>query len=272
MEPEILNWRTDDGLQIHCRVWENDAAGRELWIVHGMGDHGGRYEDLAREFVLSGFRVIAADHRGNGLSEGKRGHVPHFDVYLRDLEETIRRTGTGREPFILGQSMGSLIVARYLMTVSQGFKKAVLLSPMFRTTNPPPRFKLFLARLVRKYYPGLTLRAGFKSNELTSCERRKADYRRDALKHDWVSAELGLSMFEQGELALAGADQITIPTLVMHGDVDSITCPHASREFAERNERMTLKIWNDMRHELYNESNSREVLEFVLDWLREPAD
>lgn len=269
MPTNVRNWKTDDGLKIHCRIWENDAAEKEIWIVHGTGDHGGRYENMADTLVKAGFRVIAADHRGNGLSEGKRGHVASFDNYLDDLALTIKQTESGRRRYIVGQSMGSLITARYLMTRSQEFERAVLLSPMFRTTNPPPRFKLFLARMLRRFYPGLTLRAGFKAKDLTSSEERKSEYRQDELKHDFVSAELGLSMFEQGVAAMQAAETIRIPLLVMHGEIDKITCPDASREFAQDNELITLKIWNDMRHELYNESRREEVIKFLIDWLKE---
>ena len=267
MTPTQKNWQTKDGLKIHCRVWENESAEKELWIVHGTGDHGGRYETIANEFLQNGYRVIAADHRGNGLSEGKRGHVPKFDVYLDDLELAIQQTKTDRQAHVMGQSMGSLILARFLATRNHGFDKAILLSPMFRTPQPPPPFKMFLARLVRHVYPSLTLRAGFKSEDLTSNENRKAEYRKDELKHDWVSAELGLAMFEQGESALNSADQIGIPTLVMHGDIDKITSAQASKEFAKSNHQITLKIWKDMRHELYNESDWEEVFEFMLNWL-----
>lgn len=268
MDAKILNWKTKDGIGIQCRVWENESSDREIWIVHGMGDHGGRYLDLAEELVESGYRVIASDHRGNGLSEGKRGHVARFEIYLEDLQHTIERTASDRKRFILGQSMGSLIVSRYLTAYQNTFEKAVLMSPMFRTANPPPRMKLFLARIVRRIYPSLTLRAGIKSSQLTSNEGRREDLRRDELKHDLVSAELGLSLFEQGVLALAEADQIEIPTLVMHGVADKITCPEASGEFAARNERISLKLWDEMRHELHNESEREQVFAYLINWLK----
>ncbi len=267
MDPKITEWKTKDGLKVHCRIWEPDTAQSEIWIVHGMGDHGGRYETLAQTFAQSGYRVIIADHRGNGPSEGKRGFVTSFDDFLDDLSLTIDKIETGKKRFILGQSMGGLIVARYLMTRSQDFEKAVLMSPMLRTTNPPPRFKILLAKLVRKIYPSLTLRAGFNSGDLTADENRKAEYRKDHLKHDWVSAELGLAMFEQGLLAMAEAKSIKIPTLAKHGRIDKITCPAATEMFACENEKITLKIWEGMRHELHNEVESAKVISFVLDWL-----
>ena len=267
MVPATKSWTNADGHKIHCRIWETESAQKDIWIVHGMGDHGGRYEDLAREFVQSGYRVILADHRGNGLSEGKRGHVASFDKYLDDLSLTIEQTASDRKRYILGQSLGGLIVARYLATRSQEFEKAVLLSPMFRTAKAPPRLKLLLARLMRRIYPSLTLRAGFASNDLTSDENRKVEYRKDDLKHDLVSAELGLAMFEQGEKALAEVNKIQIPTLAMHGDIDKITCHQATTEFAGGNQNISLKLWPEMRHELHNELEYNKVLDYVINWL-----
>lgn len=267
-KPEIRTWETADGVPIHCRVWENETAASEIWIVHGMGDHGGRYLELAGTLVHSGFRVILADHRGNGLSGGRRGYVPRFDSYLSDLETTIEKTRSGRKGYLLGQSMGSLIVARFLQQRPSGFERALLFSPMFRTTRPPPRFKLLMAGLLRYICPRVTFRVRFATSELTSDEKRKAEYRQDPLKHGRVSPELGWSVFRQGELAIQLAGQIEVPTLVMHGEIDRITSPRAAAEFAEKNPLIEFVSWPGMRHELYNEPENQKVLDTAIHWLK----
>lgn len=269
-EPSIRTWKTSDGLEIHCRIWDIPDPVADVWIVHGLGDHGGRYLHVAESLAAAGFRVIAADQRGCGLSEGKRGYVPRFESLLEDLEQTLDETAlAGQKKVLVGQSLGGLIVARFLETFQMDLDAAVIMSPMFRTTRPAPWLKLALARLLRRIWPGLTLRAGIRSSDLTSSESERKEYRKDPLKHDWVSAELGLAMFEQGELAIDEADRIRNPVLVMHGDKDMITSPAASEEFARANPLIELKIWSGKKHELHHETSSQAVLGWMIDWLRE---
>lgn len=269
-----VHWKTADGVEIHCRLWDvthdQSPPEKEIWLVHGLGDHGGRYDDLAQALNRRGFRVIVADHRGNGQSGGKRGHANSLAQLLDDLQLTIEKTkSSAQRKFILGQSMGGLVVARLLMLRQVDFQGAVLLSPLFRTFGPRPNFQLFIARFLRILFPSLTFSAKFRADELTSSETKKNLYRRDENKHGRISAALGVDLFDEGEEAISNADHLEIPTLVMHGSVDRITCPTAAREFVEKCSTAEFKLWSDKRHELHNEEDNQLIVEYLIKWMED---
>lgn len=269
MQSEIATWQTHDGIDIHCKIWNRSDAEKEVWFVHGLGDHGGRYIDLAERLFDEGFRVIIADQRGNGLSGGKRGHASGFDVLIDDLKLTMENTGTqGTEKYLMGQSMGGLVVARFIQRFASLVDGAVLLSPMFRTTNPPPKFKLLIAKLLKSIWPSLTMKAGLRLDDLATSEEKKSEYRADKLKHQLISTAFAVTFLEAAEHALTEAETITTPILAMHGSADQITSHLATIEFADRSKSTDLKIWDDRLHELINDSNSEEIVETMMNWLR----
>jgi len=270
MEPATTTWQISDGINIHCRIWDRPNPEKEVWFVHGLGDHGGRYLELGKMLFDQGFRVVIADQRGNGLSGGKRGHVNEFEMLIDELKLTIEKTGLqGTKKYLIGQSMGGLIVARFVQKFPSMIDAAVLLSPMFRTTNPPPRIKLLLARVLKSVWPSLTLKAGLKLDDLTKSERKKAEYRDDKLKHQLISTAFAVTFLESAEKALAEAETVTTPMLAMHGSDDQITSPIATAEFSEKSKSVDLKIWDGKLHELFHDVDNETVVETMFSWLRD---
>ena len=270
MNPSIKHWSTPDGLAIHCRIWDLPGASREIWLVHGMGDHGGRNQELAERLHQQGFRVVLADQRGCGLSEGKRGHAPRFETLVDDLHQTVMQTQTeAAAKFLLGQSMGGLVVARYLAMYRSEIRRAALLSPLFRTTNPPPPWLKLLARTLNRVYPSLTFQAALKVSDLTSDVSKQQQYLADPLKHQLISAALADSVLRAGETALAEADRMNVPLLIMHGDEDQITCPAASQAFADKSPRAEFRLWRGKRHDLQHETDNEPIIATLIAWLDE---
>lgn len=235
-----------------------------------MGDHGGRNQELAERLNQQGFRVVLADQRGCGLSEGKRGHAPRFETLVDDLHQTVTQTQTeGAAKYLLGQSMGGLVVARYLAMYPSDIRGAALFSPLFRTTNPPPPWLKLLARTLNRIYPSLTFQAALKVSDLTSDVSKQQQYIADPLKHQQISAALAHSVLRAGETALLEANRMGVPLLVMHGDEDQITCPSASQGFADKAPRAEFRLWNGKRHDLQHETDNEPILATLFAWLDE---
>ena len=270
MQPETTTWQFSDGINVHCRVWDRPNPEKEVWFVHGLGDHGGRYLELGKMLFDQGFRVVIADQRGNGLSGGKRGHAAHFENLTDELKLTIEKTGlSGTKKYLIGQSMGGLIVTRFIQKFPSMVNAAVLLSPMFRTTNPPPKMKLLLARILKSVWPSLTLKAGLKLKDLTKSEKKQAEYRADRLKNQMISTVFAVTFLESAEKALADAKTVTTPMLAMHGSADQITSPIATAEFSEKSQSIDLKIWEGKLHELFHDADNEAVIETMFEWLRD---
>lgn len=245
-----------------CRRWCGDTAPRYvLAIIHGLGEHAQRYAHVAEYFVQRGAIALAMEQRGHGRTGGP---LPHFDVLLQDiglLEDYLRKSYPGVPLFLYGQSLGGSIVANYVLRYSHQFAGAISMSPLFRTTFPPPAWKLTAARLLGKWWPNFTLSTAIRPEQLSRDPQAVQAYVNDSMVHQRVSAALGLSMLEAGQWALAHAGELATPLLLMHGTLDRITSHDASVEFASRsNSRCTWVSWPGLYHDMHCEPEKEQVL------------
>lgn len=271
MHTNELELSTKDGLTLVGKNWlpENEPK-RIICLVHGHGEHIGRYEHFATHFVDQGIAVFAVDLRGHGKSEGKRGHAPNYDLLLSDVEELIKsaRVEYNDTPIILyGHSMGGNLVAGFILQNNmKELEAAVLSSPWLTLAFDPPSAQVKLAKLVRKILPSLTQHSKLDANLLSKDAQVVSAYQNDPLVHDLMSPSLFLGMLKGGQDALKKANELKLRTLVMHGDDDKITSADSSRQFAE-DSGAEFKLWKGLKHEPHNEPEQNEVLNFVSDWI-----
>lgn len=248
---------------IMCRRWVGDDPPRfVVGIVHGLGEHAQRFEHVAEFFVDQGATVIAIDQRGHGRTGGT---LPHFDTLVEDvgrLEEYLVTSYPGVPIFLYGQSLGGSVVVNYILRKKNQLAGAIATSPLFRTTFPPPAWKLTVAKLLGKAWPTLTLSTDINPSELSHDPAAAEAYKKDPLVHQRVSAALGLSMLEAGEWAIDNASQLVTPLLLMHGTGDRITSCPASREFASRsNDKCRWIEWPDLYHDMHWEPERIQLFE-----------
>jgi alpha-beta hydrolase superfamily lysophospholipase len=271
-----IEWSAADKTRLFAQAWE-PAGGQSgvIAIVHGLGEHSGRYAEVAGQLVDAGYAVLTFDQRGHGRSEGPRGHAPSYDVLLDDLEILVaqarRRSGT-RPVFLYGHSMGGNLVLNYALRRQPPLAGLVVTSPVLRPTLPPPAWKLAAAKMMNRVWPTFSLDNGVDPSDLSHDEAAVQAYREDPLVHGRVSARLGTALISTGVWALEHAGQLSLPLLLMHGSADALTSPAATAEFAGRLEgRCELKIWEGLFHELQWERERETVVRFVVDWLRQIA-
>jgi alpha-beta hydrolase superfamily lysophospholipase len=260
--------RTPDGVALRTYQWDPEGhAAATIVLVHGLGEHAGRYAPVAEYFARHSFAVRAYDHRGHG---GTGGPLPTFGTLLSDLVMQVKWWAGGeRGPlFVLGQSMGGGLVLNLALRESLPLAGVVALSPLLLPTVPPPTWKWLVAVALSRLAPGVTLRSGLSAEDLSHDPQVVRAYRLDPLVHDRVSAVLGRTMLDAGKWALMHAPHLSIPVLLMHGGADRITSAAASRTFAERaGDLCTLKIWDGLYHELHFEAGSEQVLDAIRNWL-----
>lgn len=271
MQTNEIELRTKDGLTLSGKSWlPADAPKKIICLVHGHGEHIGRYEHFATHFIQDGIAVFAVDLRGHGRSEGKRGHAPSYELLMSDVEELIKaaRIDYNNTPIILyGHSMGGNLVASFILKNNmKELEGAVLSSPWLTLAFDPPSAQVKLAKLVRKVLPSLTQHSKLNAQLLSKDPEVIKAYKNDPLVHDLVSPSLFLSILKGGEDALSKASQLKLRTLVMHGDDDKITSASSSRHFA-KDGRAEYKLWKGLKHEPHNEPEQKEVLTFVSDWI-----
>lgn len=234
-----------------------------IGLVHGLGEHSGRYSSVASFFVKHGYRVIGYDHRGHGKTAGP---MPSFEVLQNDIHSLCNyATETSQGPLVLyGQSLGGALVLKFLAeNNTDNVAAAIVSSPLLTPTHAPPRLKVFFGELLLPWFPLVQLAHGLKPKDLTHDIAIVEQFRQDSLVRRTVSIALGYTMLESGRELLKSTHSYAIPMLLMHGSDDQITSAASTQHFAERHPNLTLKLWDGLYHELHFERNATEILEFV---------
>jgi acylglycerol lipase len=257
---------------VFSRDWQPSGAPRgAIALVHGLGEHSGRYERVAARFTEAGYAVWAIDLRGHGQSPGARGDT-RFAPALEDIDALVARcgaSGAGVPVFLYGHSLGALLGVLWLLErpaapVSGAVVSAIGLHSALREQA----VKVRLARALGKLTPKMRLKSGIDPATLSRDPEVVEAYRRDKLVHDTASLGFALDGLETIDAIIARAAQLTVPLLLIHGGEDTVAYPSGARELAERApELTTLRVYDGLFHEIHNEPEQEQVLTDVLAWL-----
>ncbi len=247
------------------RRWEVPNPKAAFVVVHGIGEHSGRYRHVGDHLAGAGFDVLAFDNRGFGQSAGRRAHVDAFDDYLDDVEDTLAAQRELGVPVVLmGHSLGGLIAATYLTSDRPQPDLAVLSAPAL--VADVPRWQRVLAPLLARIRPTLFIKSTIDAELLSRDDDVQRAYVEDPLVIAGATAGLGNAIFTTMESTAAALDRVTIPVYVLHGDEDRLvplvaSDGLASLPSAER------RIWRGLRHECLNEPEQGEVLAALVEWV-----
>lgn len=264
--------KTADGLTLNVRRWndEENQHSRAIVIIHGIGEHQGRYAHVAKYFIKSGYEVYSYDQRGHGLSDGKRGHSYGVQSNLDDLDAVLE-TVQCDQLFLYGHSFGGNVLVNYLLNRSNAKLNAAVLSGAWMWLKKKPSgFEFALAKAMNSIFPSFTKNNKIDVTALSSIDKVGVDYLNDPLVHPKISVGLFMDFYPAGLKAIENAVELKIPTLLIHGEDDRIVDPEGSREFAKNAGAISeLRIYSDTRHELHNDTRAEEILEGVVEWLNE---
>ncbi len=266
------HWKSVDGLEFYVRGWQPPALPKAVVaLVHGLGEHIGRYAHLGEAFTQAGYVLSGFDLRGHGKSGGARGVFPPEAVVLDDIAAFLKET-SARFPdkplFLYGHSLGANLVLTYVLKRKPAIKGVIATGAPLRLAFAPPAWKLALGKMLNSIAPSLVMANGLATSELSNDPAVEPAYVHDPLVHDRISVRLSQDMLGQGVYNLEHASEFPLPLLLMHGGSDRIASPEASFEFASKmGPQCTLKIWDGMKHEIHNELGKAEVIRFTLDWL-----
>lgn len=274
---------TPDGVRLARRTWV-PAAGRPargtVQLVHGLGEHAGRYARLAARLNAAGWRVAAHDHRGHGDSGGPRGALARPDDLLTDLAGVVDATRAEAPDgwqVLLGHSMGGAVAARFIAEGARPaperarwwrpFDAGVLSSPALAADlSAWQRVQLGLGTVLA---PGLAAPNGLKPGWISRDAQVVAAYQADPLVHDRITPRLARFILDAGADALAQAPRWPLPTLLMWAGADRCVAPRGSRAFAAAAPaaRVQTREWPTAFHEILNEPERADVEDELLRWL-----
>jgi alpha-beta hydrolase superfamily lysophospholipase len=241
-------------------------------LVHGLGEHQGRYREWCERFLEVNRGVVMFDLPGHGMSGGKRGHIASYSRVGKIIRYLRDKTGADYPgiPLILyGHSLGGNIVLDYLLSGTDGFSASVVTSPWIKLAFEPGRLKVLMAKLAGSIAPSVTQPTNLVAEHLSSDPEVAVAYRNDPLVHSVISVALYSSATRAAGRVLRDGNLIRIPLLIMHGTDDKISSPQGSGDLASIVPDATLKLWENGYHELHNEPFSDQVFQFIHSWITE---
>lgn len=262
---------TEDGATLWVRDWrpEEDPPRAAGVLVHGLGEHGGRYEHLALRLARAGYALSVFDLRGHGRSSGRRGDT-RFAPALGDVERLLARAAArhaGPPLFLYGHSLGALVVLGELARRRPAVAAAVVSAPPLRNALREQRGKVLLARALGRLLPRCRIPTGLEPAALSRDPRVVAAYLADPLVHAWASLGLARDSLAATEAAEA-VHALGMPLLILQGGADRIAYPAGSRALAARlTGDVTLREYPGLCHEPHNEPERELVIDDVIAWL-----
>lgn len=272
MKHTELGWKALDGLNIFAQTWEPDSSPKAvICLVHGLGEHSGRYAHVAETLNQGGYAVIASDLRGHGKTEGKRGHSPSFNAFMDDMAilmgEYAQRYA-GLPCFLWGHSLGGVLVANYVLRRKPKLTGVVITSPGLKTSISDQKTKIQFAKIAGMFMPEMSMATGLDAKLISRDPAVVERYVNDPLVHGTATLAMAKYTIEAIPWAYAHASEWDLPVLIMHGDADAIAYVSGSEEFASKiAQDCTLKIWPGLWHETHNEPEKEQVLAYALGWL-----
>jgi len=265
------------GIRLFARRWEREAPRGAVVLIHGYGDHSGRYHGVADALNAAGFSVYAYDQRGHGRSPGRRAYIERFDLLLEDLDAFLafHRDQLAERPwFLMGHSMGGMVLARYLQTRAPGARGVVFSSPFLALNDDVPEWLKKIAPLLGVLLP--LVPAGRVDNRGLSRDPevvQAAD--EDPLAyHGYVAARTGAEFIRVIQQIQEAYGRITLPFLAVHGSADPIVPAAGTRELHEKaaSSDKTLRIFDGGFHELWNDLDKALFFQEVTEWLQQRAE
>ena len=261
-----------DGTKLAYRAWPRPGASISFAVVHGLGDHAGRYAHFADGMSKHGMAAYALDLRGHGNSPGQRGHIDSWSQWTDDVAAFVTHIEqvAGTEVVALGHSFGG---AALLSTILSGnlptaTKRFVLSSPALKLKLQAPGWKLKLGELASTIAPRLALSNEVDPASISGLTEVVDAYRSDPLVHDRISSR----MFTEWQKAVADiyqrAGQIKVPFLILAGTADLLIDPDGSHLLHEKTASVsTLRMLEGRYHEPFNDRGSDEVFQLIADWV-----
>lgn len=265
------------GISLFYREWLPEAERTRgfVFILHGINEHGGRYRHVAEALTDAGLACYAIDHRGHGLSGGRRGYIPDLQLAVADVEELYRRVRAEhpRQPFLIfAHSMGSLIGLGFVLRQPADLRGIALSGTALHGERSAPAPLVSLLLLAARFIPRIRLSPRGPADVLTRDAGKLREWDEDALveKRMW---RIGTSaaMLQMARHICNSVDAIKTPLLALHGGADSLTPVSGARFLVNHaaSPDVTLRIYPELRHELVNEIERAEIISYLRDWLLE---
>lgn len=267
-------FKSADGPGLFWQAWLPEGTPKAaLAVVHGYGEHCGRYLNLVNYFVPREYAVYAFDQRGHGRSPGQRGHVNRYGEYLADVQAflaLVRAAQPGRKLFLVGHSMGGLISLLYAIQRPQDMDAVIVSSPFLGIGVKAPGWKVTLARVLSAVAPAFQMaNTDLHNEDLSHDPAVVAAAAGDPLNHRAITPRWFTETTAAQAAALERAAELNVPLLLLYAAADKIADPRVTPRFFERvtHPDKTSHAYAGYYHEIFNEVGKEAVFEDMANWL-----
>ena len=258
---------------IYYQAWLPEGDARAVLIlVHGLGEHSGRYMNVVNHFVPLGYALYGLDHIGHGKSEGTRELVERFEDYISTLTtyyDMVKGWQTGKPVFLLGHSMGGLIASYYLLDHQANFRGGILSAPFVKVSDSISQATIIVGKILSVVAPRARL-VTLDANGISRDPEVVRAYVNDPLVfHGKTPVRLGAELLKAMLRVRAEADRITLPLIILQGGGDRLIDPACGQILYDKagSKDKTIKVYEGLYHEVFNEPERARVLKDVETWL-----
>ncbi len=272
MKHEEATFKSADGLDLYYQSWLPEGEPKAvIVIVHGMGEHGGRYQHVVNGLVPSGYAIYAADHRGHGRSPGKRMFVSKWSEYLDDLGlfiKLVKERWAERPFFLYGHSMGGNITLNYVLRNPEGYNGVIASAPAVGKLDVPLILAL-ISKIMSRLAPAMQVNTNLELSDISRDPVEAQAYGDDPLIQTFATPRFGVELPASSEWAMLHAAAFQPPLLMVHGDGDNIVNVSSSREFFGRVQQADKKliVYEGGVHESHNDIHRDQVIADIEQWL-----
>jgi acylglycerol lipase len=260
-----------DGSKIAYRAWPLAGAEVTFAVVHGLGEHAGRYERFARGMASHGMGTFAVDLRGHGKSPGQRGHVDSWSQWTDDVSAFVTHISglAGGEVVPLGHSFGGAALLSAVLAGKLGSsRRFIVSSAALKVKVAVPAWKIKLGRAASRVLPKLALDNEVDPKLLSRIPEVVEAYRTDPLVHSKISSRLYTEWLAATQNILDRAAEIKIPFLILAGTHDGLIDPEGSKALHDKASSMSeLRLLEGRYHEPFNDRDNEEVFTLIANWL-----
>jgi alpha-beta hydrolase superfamily lysophospholipase len=262
-----------DHLRLYWQRYTPPNARATVAVLHGGGDHSGRYPGITSALVRGGFQVALVDFRGHGQSDGRRWHVDAFSDYLADLDAFVAKLsqdGVAKDQlFVVGHSTGALIATVWALPNGRHVSGFAYSSPYFAPAAKPPLLKLLAAKTVGRALPWLPVKVPFDEKDLTTDADHVQWTERDPLYGHATTPRWFEEITRAQETVQRRAAEWKAPLLVLAAGDDRLASPAAARAFVEKASSADkgFRVYEGFRHEIFNEAGRDRPVGEALAWL-----
>jgi alpha-beta hydrolase superfamily lysophospholipase len=267
------HFTTPDGADIYIQAWlPDDTPSAIILIVHGLGEHSGRYGNYVDYFVPRGYALYSFDTRGHGRSSGSRGYVERFDRFVEDIDQRAaeaRSDWPGTPLFVLGHSLGSLMALSYARQHPDRLTGLITSGTALKDALALPAWQRRLATVLSRITPSLKMNNGIALTDLSHDPAVIAAFQSDPLTHTWGTPRLATEAEVVRAQIRQSAATWRVPTLMLHGGADPICLAEGTRQFVAQTPPGLVEYYEyaGLYHEIHNEAEKEQVFHDIETWL-----